>query len=135
MIDMQQEKIQYIKYFLQKKMEELQDVAGSTLKRLKNNGEKYSDVCDQAAYEYSKSIELAVRGKEINMMLDIQEAIMRIDRGLYGICDHCGQKIPEERLNGAPLSKLCLQCQIDFENRNRIVGKRFTQKVNLKNAC
>ncbi len=131
---MQRENIQYIKCFLQKKMQELQDVAGSTLQRLKNNGGKHSDVCDEAAYEYSKSIELAVRGKEINMMLDIQETLMRIDRGLYGICDHCSQKIPEERLNSAPLSKLCLQCQIDFENRNRIVGRRFTQKVNLKNA-
>ncbi|HPD57855.1 MAG TPA: TraR/DksA family transcriptional regulator [Smithellaceae bacterium] len=131
---MQQEKIQHIKNFLLKKMDELRNVAGNTLQRLKNNGEKYADVCDAAAYEYSKAIDLAVRGKERNMMLDIQETIMRIDRGLFGICDHCGRKIPEERMIGAPLSKLCLPCQMDFEKRNGMLRKRFSQKVKIKNA-
>jgi len=133
---MQQEKIQYIKNFLLKKMEELQDVAGNTVHRMKNHEEKYPDVCDQAAYEYSKAIELAVRGKEKDMMLDIQETIMRIDRGLFGICDHCGQKISEERLISAPMSKLCLACQSNFENRAKVTGKRFTEKRDIfKDAC
>jgi DnaK suppressor protein len=132
---MQQEKIQHIKNFLLKKMDELRNVAGNTLQKLKNNGEKYADVCDEAAYEYSKAIDLAVRSKEKNMMLDIQETIMRIDRGLFGICDHCGQKIPEERIISAPLSKLCLSCQMDFEKRNGMVRKRFSQKVKIENAC
>ena len=33
---------------------------------------------------------------------EVQQALVRIENGTYGICTNCGQPIPEERLEAIP---------------------------------
>ncbi len=40
----------------------------------------------------------------------IKQALARIDKGEYGICEACGEAIKEERLKALPYSNLCIQC-------------------------
>jgi RNA polymerase-binding transcription factor DksA len=40
----------------------------------------------------------------------VKEAISRIDRGEYGICELCGEPIKEERLKAVPYSSMCVKC-------------------------
>ena len=40
----------------------------------------------------------------------IKEAIARIDKGEYGICQRCGEPIAKERLRILPHSVLCIKC-------------------------
>lgn len=40
----------------------------------------------------------------------IKEAIARIDKGEYGICQRCGEPIAKERLRILPHSILCIKC-------------------------
>lgn len=40
----------------------------------------------------------------------IKQAIARIDRGEYGICQSCGEPIAKERLKAVPYSNLCIKC-------------------------
>jgi RNA polymerase-binding transcription factor DksA len=37
-------------------------------------------------------------------------ALAKLDEGTYGICDNCGQPIPERRLEAMPDSVLCVAC-------------------------
>ena len=39
------------------------------------------------------------------------DALERIDRGIYGLCESCGSAIPEARLEAKPSVSLCLSCQ------------------------
>jgi RNA polymerase-binding transcription factor len=41
----------------------------------------------------------------------LAEALYRIQRGRYGICDACGKSIHKERLEALPEADLCLACQ------------------------
>jgi RNA polymerase-binding transcription factor DksA len=45
----------------------------------------------------------------------IETALRSIAKGLYGVCERCGQPIPAERLEVKPDATLCLQCQVDVE--------------------
>jgi DnaK suppressor protein len=45
----------------------------------------------------------------------IETALRSIEKGLYGVCERCGQPIPPERLEVKPDATLCLQCQIEVE--------------------
>ena len=45
--------------------------------------------------------------KEINM---IKQAITRIDKGEYGVCQVCGEAINIERLKVIPYSNMCVKC-------------------------
>ena len=41
----------------------------------------------------------------------INQAIVRIRNGKYGVCAMCGKKIPEERLRAIPYALLCMPCK------------------------
>jgi len=45
----------------------------------------------------------------------IQDAIYKIDHGVYGICESCSKKISAKRLKILPLSTLCIQCKEAME--------------------
>jgi formylmethanofuran dehydrogenase subunit E len=41
----------------------------------------------------------------------IYRALIKIEEGTYGICDCCGDKIPEERILLIPGALMCFECQ------------------------
>jgi DnaK suppressor protein len=125
---MRQEKIQFIRNALVKKMEELWSSADNTISKMKNTEGKFADPFDQAAIETNKFVELACRDRERELILDIKETIMRIDRGLFGICDHCGRVIHEKRLLIEPMSKLCVECQEEREIYNKQKSRRLAAR-------
>ena len=92
-------------------MEKLLSIADNTISKLKNTDGQFADPFDQAAIETNKFVELACRDRERQLILDIKTTILLIDRGLFGICDHCGTIIAEKRLVLAPLSRMCMPCQ------------------------
>lgn len=52
----------------------------------------------------------------------INNAILTIEEGTYGLCDSCGEKIERPRLKAVPFAKTCIQCQSEMEgdgNRRR----------------
>jgi DnaK suppressor protein len=40
----------------------------------------------------------------------VKEAIARIDKGQYGLCQVCGNPIAKERLKAIPFSSMCIKC-------------------------
>ena len=40
----------------------------------------------------------------------VREAIARIDKGEYGICELCGEDIKKERLAAVPYTSMCIKC-------------------------
>lgn len=41
---------------------------------------------------------------------DVMSALQKIDDGDYGVCESCGQDIPEDRLRANPSALLCMAC-------------------------
>lgn len=124
-----------VRNFLVGKIQELLASADNTIQKLKVTDCKLADPCDRAAVEASKDVELNCRSKEWNLILDIKETILRIDHGLYGICDHCGRTISQKRLRVAPMSKLCIDCQEKIEIKQKTRRKRpNTTRISYNNA-
>jgi DnaK suppressor protein len=49
------------------------------------------------------------------MVADIDQALMRMDEGSYGICVRCGKAIDERRLNAVPTARYDAACQEAIE--------------------
>ncbi len=47
----------------------------------------------------------------------INEAIRRMDKDEYGICDECGSEIDEGRLEAHPYARKCIDCARFAEHR------------------
>jgi len=41
----------------------------------------------------------------------IDEALLRLADGTYGICEDCGREISERRLKAVPFARRCIECQ------------------------
>lgn len=63
---------------------------------------------DPGIYEREKAMAL-IRAVDEDLA-EIDRALKKIEEGTYGICEECGQPIPEERLEILPATRYCVQC-------------------------
>jgi DnaK suppressor protein len=48
----------------------------------------------------------------------VTDALVRIERGVYGVCADCGSPIPEGRLDARPEAARCVACQGKRDRRH-----------------
>jgi DnaK suppressor protein len=69
------------------------------------------DVVDKAESSYTKEFLFSLSDTEREQLLLIDEALKRIGRGTYGICQTCNKNISKKRLDVIPWASLCADCQ------------------------
>lgn len=84
---------------------------------LRNSAERSADETDTDAYEREKTLAL-VHSLE-RKLESLDRAIESAQKGTYGICESCGDRIDPARLEILPQATLCLKCQREYEHRNR----------------
>ncbi len=53
----------------------------------------------------------------------LDEALRRLDAGVYGICEECGGPIGDTRLSALPFARRCIACQDKLEVLEQIERK------------
>jgi RNA polymerase-binding protein DksA len=48
---------------------------------------------------------------EGRQLMSVDEALRRLYRNEYGVCESCGKEIGKQRLDAMPQANLCVQCQ------------------------
>jgi DnaK suppressor protein len=61
------------------------------------------------AIEQEQAFLHASQGSDYLRALD--EALLRIEKGIYGTCEECGGKIPVKRLEAFLAASLCVNCK------------------------
>src|ERR671926_1969313 len=69
------------------------------------------DVADQSVKDLSQEIEYRLSERESQVIADIDQALLRIDEGTYGVCARCGKEIPERRLDALPTARYDAECK------------------------
>jgi len=57
-----------------------------------------------------REINMALRRRARRKAKSLQEALMRVEEGTYGICERCGREIGVQRLEALPEARLCIDC-------------------------
>ena len=78
------------------------------------------DETDLAATEINQNLVFKLRERERQLLRKIDEALIRIDAGSFGICDGCEENIEPRRLEARPVSTLCIACKEREEHREKI---------------
>lgn len=79
------------------------------------NDDGVKDVADQSVKDVSQEIEYRLSERESQLVADIDQALLRIDEGSYGICARCGKEIPERRLDALPTARYDAECKSIIE--------------------
>ena len=69
------------------------------------------DLADKAASAYSKELNFSLSDGERQLLMQIDEAFVRMKDGSYGTCTNCGTVIGEKRLQAVPWTPYCIDCQ------------------------
>jgi len=69
------------------------------------------DVADQSVKDVSQEIEYRLSERASQTIADIDQALLRIEEGSYGVCARCGRDIPERRLDALPTARYDAECQ------------------------
>lgn len=82
---------------------------------LGTNDDGVRDTMDMSLADVNQELELRLGERESQLVADIDQALLRIDEGSYGLCARCGQPIPEARLEAMPTARYDAVCQAAIE--------------------
>ena len=111
-----------LEYFRQKLLTWKKSLIGQstdTLNDLREGGLNRPDDIDSASLEADKALELRTRDRARKLISKIDEAIKRIEDGVYGYCEETGDPIGIERLEVRPVATLSIEAQERHERMEK----------------
>lgn len=111
-----------LEYFRQKLLEWKKSLLGQskdTLEDLRQGGLNQPDEIDRASLESDKALELRTRDRARKLISKIDEALKRIEDGVYGYCEETGDPIGIERLEVRPVATLSIEAQERHERMEK----------------
>jgi DnaK suppressor protein len=75
------------------------------------------DAEEQRMDEFVRDMDFALMEMESETLRRIDEALLRLEGGTYGVCAGCDEPIVEARLRALPFATLCRDCQEIEEER------------------
>jgi len=73
--------------------------------------ESTQDIADKAVSSYTREFLYSLTDGERSTLLQIDDALARVEEGVFGLCLNCGMLMTEKRLNAVPWAPYCLDCQ------------------------
>ncbi len=80
------------------------------------------DLVDVATETFEREKGLALESSVQGLLQMVEEALHKIRKGTYGICEGCGRTIDANRLRAIPYARLCIRCK-EQEERLRSVAR------------
>ena len=111
-----------LEYFRQKLLNWKKSLIGQskdTLDDLRQGGLNQPDQIDRASLESDKALELRTRDRARKLISKIDEALKRIEDGVYGYCEDTGEPIGIERLEVRPVATLSIEAQERHERMKK----------------
>lgn len=78
------------------------------------------DEIDLATGEISRELDARISMRKHRQLKEIEDALERIKIGEYGTCEDCGEPIPEQRLRLFPAARLCVRCQEEMDQYEKL---------------
>jgi len=70
-----------------------------------------SDSGDLSQQSHEEWLFLNRNNLEKTLLREVEEALLRVKEGTYGICQECDEPISPKRLQALPWAKFCVRCQ------------------------
>ena len=112
-----------LEYFKQKLLtwkDEILRESRETVTHLQSETENRPDLADRASSETDRALELRTRDRQRKLISKIDDALRRIEDGVYGFCEETGEPIGLARLEARPIATLSVEAQERHERRERV---------------
>jgi RNA polymerase-binding transcription factor DksA len=102
--------------------DEMRQIGGGSLKQSQRDASgdlsAYTfHMADVASDSFERELSWDRASVEQKVLYCIDEALKKIEDGLYGQCEGCQKKINKERLKAIPYAKFCRSCKEQTEQK------------------
>lgn len=73
------------------------------------------DIGDMSSNSYHQEVLMNLSETQRARVRDIDAALERIDKGVYGLCVRCEEEISPRRMEVRPFSRYCIDCKTEVE--------------------
>ncbi|HSP00666.1 MAG TPA: TraR/DksA family transcriptional regulator [Thioalkalivibrio sp.] len=107
---------------LRRQLEQLRDDLQGRLQRVESNVRHEvepleQDFAEQAVQRENEEVVDALGNEARRELVQVRDALKRMDEGAYGQCPSCGETIAPARLKAMPQARLCAECATREEAR------------------
>ncbi len=82
-------------------------------------------MADSGTDNFDRDFALSLLSSDQDAIYEIEEALKRIERNTYGICELTGKPIPKSRLEAIPWTRFTVQAQAQLEREGALRQRRL----------
>ncbi|MBI4327329.1 MAG: TraR/DksA C4-type zinc finger protein [Chloroflexi bacterium] len=106
--------------------ERLQDQMSGLAKESAEEMASYSlHMADSGTDNFDRDFALSLLSSDQDAVYEIEEALKRIEKNTYGICELTGKAIPKARLDAIPWTRFTVEAQTQLERDGAIRQRRL----------
>lgn len=84
-------------------------------------------MADSGTDNFDRDFALSLLSSDKDAVYEIEEALKRIERGSYGVCEITGKPIPKARLEAIPWTRFTVEAQAQLEREGALRQRRLGQ--------
>jgi DnaK suppressor protein len=100
-----------LKRFREQLLAKAEEIRGGMRAGEALNNERTADPDDLAVQSHEEWIFLNRNSIDTMLLREIQESLLRMSNGSYGLCLECEEQISQKRLEAIPWARHCVTCQ------------------------
>ncbi|MCK4261891.1 TraR/DksA C4-type zinc finger protein [bacterium] len=74
-------------------------------------------MADMGTDNFEREFTLDLVSTEQKLLYEVDEALRRLKKGPFGLCQQCEKAISHKRLGAVPYARLCIKCKEEMEKR------------------
>jgi len=113
------DRIEHFRKILQEQLRQhVAKVSSEQAAALESDDDGVKDSVDLSLLDVTKEIAFRLTERNSQIVADIDQALLRIREGSYGVCARCSNPIEERRLEAVPTARYDTRCQAIIESSN-----------------
>lgn len=91
-------------------------------------------MADSGTDNFDRDFALSLLSSDQDAIYEIEEALKRIEKNTYGVCELTGKAIPKARLEAIPWTRFTVQAQAQLEREGALKSRRLGQLGSVDSA-
>jgi len=105
-----------LKGILEDRRREIHEKLRSLREAIPSDTPEVTDAEEQSVNDFVQDVDLALMQMKTETLKKIDQALIRLEEGTYGVCQECEREIAPPRIRALPFAALCRDCQAETEN-------------------
>ncbi len=91
-------------------------------------------MADSGTDNFDRDFALSLLSSDQDAIYEIEEALKRIEKNTYGVCELTGKPIPKARLAAIPWTRFTVEAQAQLEKEGALRSRRLGQLGSIDNS-